>query len=141
MTEIDLLKRCEKAIDFEPIAFDQEAETDTLREMLDGAESALHKYKKMLEHLTAASAVTDGIKIGTWQFDWMTEYDSVPAYEDCAIDVTESLKKHVQVQAARFTQLCSDLEAAIEDAEQQEADDRKYGTYDEQVRSYFYSTR
>lgn len=141
MTEIDLLKRCEKAIDFEPIAIPQDAEIDTLRDMLSGAESALFSYKKMLEGVKAADAVTDAVKIGTWEFDFMTENCTVPAYEDCAIDVVSTLKKHLTVQVDRFTQLCSDLEAEIEDAEQQEADDRTYGTYDEQVRSYFYSTR
>ena len=78
--------------------------------------------------------LTDGVSLGTWQHDFMTEDCSVPCYEDSAMDVIHGLKNHLRVQVARFTQFCEDLEAEIEDVETQRREDEKYGSYEDQVR-------
>lgn len=141
MSNIDLVKPRKDLIEFTPIELPEDADLDRLNEMLEGAEAALFRFKKMLEGVTQANSATDSLKLGSWEYDFMTEECSVDFYEDSALDMVDILQKHLTKQVARFTQYCDDLQACIEDAEQYEADVRKYGSYDDQVRSYFYSTR
>lgn len=140
MQTFTLTEKAKEPLQFEPIPVPN-VDDDRMPEILNDAEQAHFKYKKMLELVSQADAHTDGVSCGTWLYDFMTEYCGVPAYEDSAMDVLSHLKKHLQAQAARFSQFCADLEAEIEDAEEQRRNDEKYGTYEEQVRSLFYSTR
>lgn len=133
MNTINLAQERKKAIEFEPISVEG-IDEEKLGEALDGAERALHKYRKMLECLTKADELTDGVELGTWLHDFMTEECSVPVYEDSAMDIVHGLKKHLTVQIARFKQFCDDLEAEIEDSEEQRRNDEKYGSYEDQVR-------
>lgn len=141
MTEIDLLEKGKQAIEFEPIAIPEDTDISTLHSMLDAAHDAHGKYKAMLEAIRAADAVTDGIDSGSYTWEFMTEEDETPTYEDSALDVISTLKPHLIKQVARFAQLQKDLEAEIGCAVQQARDDATYGTYDEQVASQYWGSR
>lgn len=139
MKIIDLACERKKALDFVPLEIPN-VDDDKLPEILDNAERALHKYKKMLECVTKADELTDGLTFG-WLYDFMSEDCSVPDYEDSAMDVLSVLKKHLQAQVARFTQFCDDLQAEIEDCEEQSRNDAQYGNYKQQVEWIYSSSR
>jgi hypothetical protein len=133
MQIIDMTKERKKALEFTPIAM-PDVDEDKLYEVLEGAENALERYTKMYELVKQADALSDDIPLGTWFSDFMSEECSVPDYEDSAVDVIEGLKKHLRLQVARFEQFVDDIEAEIEDCVEQRLEDKKYGTYEEQVR-------
>jgi len=139
MTEIDLLPKTSKTVDFTPIEISEDADLNTLHDMLNGAHEAHDKYKKMLEHVRQADAITDGLT--GWTSDYMTEECETPTYEDSALDVISGVKDHLIVQVARFAKLQDDLEGEIYDAVQCGKDDAEYGTYEEQVASTYWGSR
>lgn len=135
------LKSKEQADLFEPVPVPEFDDLGEVMAELDKAEQTLFKYKQMLEHVVRADEITDAITCGPMQQEHMTEYDSVPHYEDSSMDVLHAVRKNIEVQVLKFQRYCDDLQAHIDDMSQQLSDDEKYGTYDEQVRSLFYATR
>jgi len=127
--------------DFDPIQLPEFEDAQDVQSELDAAEKALFKYKKVLEYINMADALTDGIGTNDLLYDLMTEHDSVPTYEDCTIDVISHVKAHINVQIAKFTHYVKQLEIEHKHYLSEQRRIEKYGTYEDEVRSYFYKTR
>jgi hypothetical protein len=140
MTKIDLVKSRKDIIEFTSIPVPESADIERLEDMLNGAETALFMCKKMLEGIKAADEVTDFLQYG-WEYDYMMEENEIEDYEESAVDVTNTLKKHLIKQVARLTQHCDDLQACIDDVEEYDRNAAQYGTYSDQVSKLFYKTR
>jgi hypothetical protein len=141
MNIIDLQKPAKDLPEFEPIAVREYETSDEARNELDRAERAYTRYRKMLEHIKAADAITDDLHLSSPEYDLMSEEDHNDALEHGTIDILSIARKHIEAQAAKMKQYCDDLEATAEDIEAEERDTAKYGSYADQVRSHYYSTR
>lgn len=140
MQNFILTEKEKQDLDYQDIEI-PESSLDDLYRILQNAEEALFTYKKALTFIKQAYDVFDAIKSGSYAYDFITEECNVSTYEDCAFNIIYVLKNHLQKQEKRFLKFCEDIEIEIEHIEQFLKDEEEYGTYEDQVRSLFYSTR
>lgn len=131
------LARNKKTPDFEEIKVPDFDDLDEAYDELNLAEDTLIKYKQMLKHIAQADEVTGDMKFT----DLMTEHDEVEGYDDSSMDIIFSVRKHLNIQILKMQQYCMDVQDSIDDMQMQEIDDERFGIYEDQVRSLFYSTR
>ena len=138
----DLTKtlRVKELPDFEPIPISEFDDADMICSELNEAETTLFKYKQMLDLLKRADELTDSITCGHVQYDHMTEYDECSDLDDnTTMDAVHILRKHVQCQVAKFQKYCDDLQIELDDTQQHARDVKAHGSYEQQVRTQWYS--
>lgn len=140
MQKMDSTMQRKPLIEFEPILL-PDVDSDELPAILDGAESSLHRFKKMLEALIKADSVTDDLNFGTWECEFLYENTLHEVYEDSVVDITHSMRLHLQKLVAQFTLFCSDIESEIDVVALDRETVRIYGSQDDQVRRLFNRTR
>ena len=138
----DLTKTLEKEKElFEPLDVPEFESSDDAYNELARAEAAYFRYMKMKPLIKQLNDTIEDLEIKSPEWDLMTEDDHNDALEHCTIDAIGIMKDHIENQLKVFKKYCEDLEATAEDIAAEERDVRKYGSYADQVRSYFYSTR
>lgn len=141
MTEFDLTTKIkESGPKFEPLPIDDFETSDKARDELHRAEAAMFRYKKMYGLIKQLDDAAD-IDFADPEFDLMHENDHCDDLGYGSMDAISTLKSHIKKELAKFKKYCADLEAVAEDIEAEERDVRKYGSYQDQVRSHYYSTR
>lgn len=108
---------------------------------LNNAEKAYFRYKKMFSLVKKLEEVNEDLCFASDEYDLMTEEDYCDDLEHSSVDAINALKQHIQKQVHIFEKYCKDLEGAAIDMSGEEADVRRFGSYQDQVRNQYYSTR
>lgn len=112
MNTIVLSSAKKRGVEFEPLPI-PDVDGEDLIDVLTAAEGAHMRFRNMLELVKKADAVTDGLVLGTWLYDFMIGEDAVEGYGDCAADVVCRLKQHLEARVAQYALFCNQLDAEL----------------------------
>jgi hypothetical protein len=138
MNAFDLTKNLP---DFEPMPIGELESADQAYNALGDAEAAYFRYLKMRPLLENLSAIVSDLDLNDDLYDLMTENDHCNHIDLSTMDTIAFLKDHVEIQIKKFKQYYDDLEDAAIDLSAAQREIAKFGSYDDQVRARYFSTR